>query len=211
MYCDNCGSEIPDNSSFCSNCGNNLKVKNKNMFIALVLTFFITGLGSIYAGNTKKGLILLVLRIVSAALSFFSGIFVVFSFIVWAYAFYEVYKDVQIANGHQNPKFIADFKSWDKNKKTVAVLIIIIILVVLIANCYSLFVFNKRSSGGYSNTHYYKGGSGSGGSSQHSSHYGGVDDSPHTIAKNDPDWYYDHYEYGDNDDIDEYLESQGYD
>ena len=73
MYCDNCGSEIPDNSSFCSNCGNNLKVKNKNMFIALVLTFFITGLGSIYAGNTKKGLILLVLRIASAALSFFSG------------------------------------------------------------------------------------------------------------------------------------------
>ena len=91
------------------------------------------------------------------------------------------------------------------------VLIIIIILIVLIANCYSLFLFNKRSSGGYSNTHYYKSGSGSGGSSQHSSHYGGFDDSPHTIAKNDPDWYYDHYEYGDNDDIDEYLESQGYD
>ena len=38
----------------------------------------------------------------------------------------------------------------------------------------------------------------------------GVDDSPYTLAKNDPDWYYDHYDYGDYDDIDEYLESQGY-
>ncbi|MBQ2961754.1 hypothetical protein [Methanobrevibacter sp.] len=40
--------------------------------------------------------------------------------------------------------------------------------------------------------------------------YQGVDDSPYSIAKNDPDWYYDHYDYGDYDDIDEYLESQGY-
>lgn len=38
-----------------------------------------------------------------------------------------------------------------------------------------------------------------------------VDDSPYTIARNDPDWYYDHYEYGDNYAIDDYLESQGYD
>lgn len=31
------------------------------------------------------------------------------------------------------------------------------------------------------------------------------------IAKKDSDWFYDHYDYGDNDKIDEYLESQGYD
>lgn len=37
-----------------------------------------------------------------------------------------------------------------------------------------------------------------------------VDTSPETIAKNDPDWYYDHYEYGDYPQIDDYLESQGY-
>lgn len=41
-------------------------------------------------------------------------------------------------------------------------------------------------------------------------HFPGVDDSPYTLAKNDPDWYYDHYDYGDYDEIDEYLESQGY-
>lgn len=38
-----------------------------------------------------------------------------------------------------------------------------------------------------------------------------VDNSPSTIARNDPDWYYDHYDYGDNYAIDDYLESQGYD
>lgn len=43
------------------------------------------------------------------------------------------------------------------------------------------------------------------------SHYGGVDTSPDTIAKNDPDSYYDYYEYGDNPDVDDYLESEGYD
>jgi hypothetical protein len=60
-----------------------------------------------------------------------------------------------------------------------------------------------------SGTHYYTGDSA--GSSGGSAHYDGVDTSPDTFARNDPDWYYDHYEYGDNPDIDDYLESEGYD
>jgi len=70
---------------------------------------------------------------------------------------------------------------------------------------------HTHSSDASGSSHYYSNGGGSGGSSYSSSqHYGGVDDSPSTIAKNDPDWYYDHYEYGDNQDIDDYLESEGY-
>ena len=42
-------------------------------------------------------------------------------------------------------------------------------------------------------------------------HYGGVDTSPRAIASTSPDWFYDSYDYGDYDDIDEYLESEGYD
>ena len=42
------------------------------------------------------------------------------------------------------------------------------------------------------------------------SHYG-IDTSPYGLAKNDPGAYYDHYEYGDNYKIDDYLESQGFD
>ena len=63
-------------------------------------------------------------------------------------------------------------------------------------NGFDLTYSNTQSSTSYTST---------------SSHYGGVDDSPSKIATRDPDWYYDHYEYGDNPDIDDYLESEGYD
>ena len=46
-------------------------------------------------------------------------------------------------------------------------------------------------------------------SSNYNQHYN-IDDSPEIISKNDPDWYYEHYEYGDYPEIDDYLESQGY-
>lgn len=81
MFCDNCGAELADNATFCSKCGK--KIKNKNIYIALVLTFILTGLGSIYAGNTKKGLLLMIIRVVSAALAIFSNIFSILSVLVW--------------------------------------------------------------------------------------------------------------------------------
>lgn len=215
MFCENCGTELADTATFCSNCGNRVGVnRKKNIYIALVLTFILTGLGSIYAGNVKKGLMLLVFRLLFAVLGVFLSIFFVFSVLVWAYAFYEVYKDVQIANGHANPKLLDDFNSWDQNRKIIAILIALIILIVTVGGCVSLLTMDTYSPS-HSNTHYYDVGSGSSSGSyshsSHSSHYGGVDTSPNTIAKNDPDWYYDHYEYGDNPDIDDYLESQGYD
>lgn len=210
MFCDNCGTELADDATFCSNCGNQVKTKNnKKIYIALILTFFITGLGSIYAGNKIKGLILLILRIVFAILGLFISIFFLFSVLVWTYAFYETYRDVQITNGHYNPKLINDFKTWNQNNKIIAILIICIILIFTVGGCISFLTMNNYSSSDLG-THYYTSDSGSSGSGG-SSHYGGVDTSPNTIAKNDPDWYYDHYEYGDNPDIDDYLESQGYD
>ena len=208
MFCDNCGCELEDDEAFCSNCGNHVKAKNnKNIYIALILTFILTGLGSIYAGNKQKGLILLLIRIVLAVLGVFMSIFFVFSILVWAYAFYEAYRDVQIANGHYNPKLLNDFKRWDQNNKIIAVLIICLILIITLSGCVGFLTMNTYSPGD-SGTHYHSSGSGSSGGS---SHYGGVDTSPGTISRNDPDWYYDHYEYGDNPDIDDYLESQGYD
>ena len=44
-----------------------------------------------------------------------------------------------------------------------------------------------------------------------SSHYHTVVPDRDTLARTDPGAYYDHYEYGDNYDIDDYLESEGYD
>jgi hypothetical protein len=48
-------------------------------------------------------------------------------------------------------------------------------------------------------------------SSYPSSHYHTVINDPYSLSRNDPAYYYDHYEYGDDYDIDDYLESEGYD
>ena len=214
MFCEKCGTKLADDATFCSNCGNRVKAggKPKNIYIALVLTFLLTGLGSMYAGNVKRGGILLVARITTAVIGVFIHIFLVISILVWVYGFYEAYRDVETANGHTNPKLLDDFKGWDSNNKIIAVLIIVIIVMFALAGCASILTVDSYTSDD-PDTHYYvsNGGSGSSSSSGGSSHYGGVDDSPHTIAKNDPDWYYDHYDYGDYDDIDENLESEGYD
>ena len=51
MFCENCGSEIPDGATFCSSCGHKIKSKatpnkaasavktDKNMFAALVIFY----------------------------------------------------------------------------------------------------------------------------------------------------------------------------
>lgn len=44
-----------------------------------------------------------------------------------------------------------------------------------------------------------------------SSHYHTVVPDRYTLSRTDPGAYYDHYEYGDNYDIDNYLESEGFD
>ncbi len=48
-------------------------------------------------------------------------------------------------------------------------------------------------------------------SSAPSSHYHTVVPDRYTLSRVDPGAYYDHYEYGDNYDIDDYLESEGFD
>lgn len=58
------------------------------------------------------------------------------------------------------------------------------------------------SATGYSPSNSYSGSSGS---------YHTVVPDRYTLSRNDPGAYYDHYEYGDNYEIDDYLESEGYD
>ena len=43
-----------------------------------------------------------------------------------------------------------------------------------------------------------------------SDHYHTVVEDRYSLSRNDPGSYYDYYEYGDNYEIDNYLESQGY-
>lgn len=209
MYCEKCGEELADNASFCSRCGSKTEIrKHKNIFIALILSLILTGIGTVYAGNTKKGLMLLALRLICTVITVLIPFIFVLNIVVWIFGIYDAYYETQIANGNSNPNLIRDFQGWDKNSQIIAALFILFILMISVSGALSFFTPSYH----YSDTYYTSSSSsGSGSSSVSHSHYGGVDDSPSTIAKNDPDWYYDHYDYGDNDKIDEYLESQGYD
>ena len=54
MKCEKCGSENADDSKFCRACGEKLNgsiaiPQSKNMIIALIISFILTGLGIEYA------------------------------------------------------------------------------------------------------------------------------------------------------------------
>ena len=68
----------------------------KNMIIALILSFIWSGLGLIYAGDMQKGIILAVLAVILYLLMWFVfPIFGMVVFIVWIYSMYATYKEVK--------------------------------------------------------------------------------------------------------------------
>ncbi len=72
----------------------------KSMIIALVISFFLTGLGIAYAGDVKKGLIFFVIGIILSVLSMYvSMLFGIIAFIFWIYAMYATYQEVNAVNG----------------------------------------------------------------------------------------------------------------
>lgn len=73
---------------------------------------------------------------------------------------------------------------------------------------YDILGLNSKD---FSLTYYTQSSYSSSGYSGSSSHYHTVVPDSNTLYRSDPDSYYDHYEYGDNYEADEYLESQGYD
>jgi TM2 domain-containing membrane protein YozV len=87
MFCPNCGSQTADNLSFCSKCGAavgvgaiasdprmrgspagpglKLYAVDKSPVVALVLSLFIPGVGQFYNGDTKRGLLIFGIWLVS--------------------------------------------------------------------------------------------------------------------------------------------------
>ncbi len=70
----------------------------KNPGIAAVLSFFWSGVGQIYNGQIMKGLILIVVQMVNAALMFVLIGFITYP-IVWIWGIYDAYKT---AERHKN-------------------------------------------------------------------------------------------------------------
>ena len=73
----------------------------KNMAIAIIISFLLTGLGIAYAGDVKKGLIYFAIAIVLNILGMWvSFIFSILSIILWIYALYQTYLEVKAVNGY---------------------------------------------------------------------------------------------------------------
>lgn len=72
----------------------------KNMIVALVISFIFTGLGIAYAGDVKKGVGFFAVAVVLNLLGFYvNQVFSYISILVWIVALYFTYQEVKLVNG----------------------------------------------------------------------------------------------------------------
>lgn len=67
---------------------------DKNGAIALIISFFLSGLGIAYLGDYKKGVMIFAAWGVCHIISIYSFAFSVIEFIIWIYGLYATYQEV---------------------------------------------------------------------------------------------------------------------
>ena len=107
-FCANCGFEMPKSTKFCPECGtstdgvpqpvkstdNAIMNSDKSPGLAALLSFLIIGLGQVYIGLTKKGIMLFIAAIISGVLMMIVIGWITW-LIVWAYAIYDAYNSAE--------------------------------------------------------------------------------------------------------------------
>ena len=109
-FCINCGFEIPKAAKFCSECGlptgsspqtkngpNSIVRAEKSPGLAAVLSFLIVGLGQIYLGLTKKGILLFIGAMISGVLMLLIIGWLTW-LVIWGYGIYDAYNSAQKMN-----------------------------------------------------------------------------------------------------------------
>lgn len=108
-HCSNCGSELSDLAERCPECGARCsstdvpyeKEHQKSPGLAALLSAIIVGLGQIYNGQVKKGVLLFIFFVISALLvSFipFFGLKYLIPLVVWIYAVYDAHQSAEWNN-----------------------------------------------------------------------------------------------------------------
>ena len=69
---------------------------NKDTAIALLISFFIPGIGIAYLGDAKEALMILAAWVICKIFSFFSFYMGVVVFLIWAYGMYATYKKASL-------------------------------------------------------------------------------------------------------------------
>ncbi|HII75869.1 MAG TPA: zinc ribbon domain-containing protein [Methanolinea sp.] len=108
QFCESCGARIKEGDKFCEQCGaivpgpagvpqaqgapGEVAHPPKNPTLALILSFFFSGLGQIYNGDTLKGVAIYFGTLIGALLFIVPGI------IVWIYGVYDAYTTAKKMN-----------------------------------------------------------------------------------------------------------------
>ena len=97
-FCSECGAEIKIKAETCPKCGVGQFVRisqpqptSKNPIIAAILNLIIAGLGHVYIGRTKRGVVLFLLTMIVAAIS--SGLGWILGVVVCSYDVYQLAKN----------------------------------------------------------------------------------------------------------------------
>ncbi len=99
MFCHNCGAEIDINALLCPKCGVEQKVGvpiaagEKSAFIAAILSFLLAGVGEIYVGKMRRGIVILLAALL------LSWTMIGYP-IIWLLSIYDAYK---LAKGEAGP------------------------------------------------------------------------------------------------------------
>ena len=111
-FCTKCGAEVPACSRFCQRCGADqpataapvVVVRSaKSPIVALILSFFISGLGQLYNGEIRKGVAFLIGYFVAWvcfwALILLPVIHWIPSAVVWVWSMVDAYHSAERING----------------------------------------------------------------------------------------------------------------
>ena len=109
-FCTNCGTELSEDAKFCPECGispteqpnygqtRSLVKTNKSPLLAVILSFFLPGLGQAYLGLIKKGIILFIIAMIGGFLMSVTNLGYIFYLIAWGYAMYDGYNSAEKIN-----------------------------------------------------------------------------------------------------------------
>jgi TM2 domain-containing membrane protein YozV len=109
QFCESCGAPLKEGDRFCEQCGATVATvqpaaapaapppaptaqKEKNPLISLLLSFFFPGLGSVYNGETVKGVAIYIGTIIGMFLFIVPGV------IVWMYGMYDAFTTAKKMN-----------------------------------------------------------------------------------------------------------------
>ncbi|MBQ2665589.1 zinc-ribbon domain-containing protein [Methanobrevibacter sp.] len=104
-FCSSCGFKMPKATKFCPECGAptdraprtasaTVMSTDKSPGLAAVLSFFIVGLGQIYLGLNRKGIILFLAAVASGILMMILIGWITW-LIVWGYSIYDAYNSAE--------------------------------------------------------------------------------------------------------------------